>query len=106
MVVKGMLAADIAAGIVGDRHDQHRIDRRIGQLRGIERGVEVLHAGGVAAVGDDHHHLAALARFQVAGCQVNRVVERRAGFSLDQPQRMFQRRLVVGEVSCGTSPRN
>ena len=81
---EGMLAAQIAAGVIGDGHHQHGVNRGVGQLGGIERGVEILHAGGVPAIGDNHHHLAAVAHFQLPRRQEDGVIQGRAGFALDQ----------------------
>src|SRR5438128_2744349 len=62
---QSVLASDIPAGVVGNRHHQDRINDGVGERRAFHRGVKVLAAGGIAAVGDDHYHFSAIAALQV-----------------------------------------
>ena len=93
-----MLSADVAAGVVGDGHHQDGIDYGVGELRGFERAVEILRAGGVAAVGDDQDDLAAVVVFELSRSQPDRIVERRAGFRFQASQRALERGGVAREV--------
>src|SRR5262249_42469921 len=60
-----VLAADVAARVVSDRHHEDGVDDGVRQLRGLERGVKILDAGGVTAVGNDDNYLAPLAALEV-----------------------------------------
>src|SRR5260370_33820848 len=58
--------------------------------------MKVLDAGGVAAVGDQHHDVPALAALQFTGCQINSVIKRRAAFGFE---------LLQALIECGEAPR-
>ena len=72
---------------------------RIGQLRRFQRRVKILDAGGIAAVGDHHDDLPPLVILNLPRRQVNRIVQRRAGLTLQASERMFERRLVAREMA-------
>ena len=59
--------------------------------------MDILGAGGIAAVGDDDDDLAARARPQIARRQEDGVVERRTGVAVKRLQPGFQRPVIMGE---------
>ena len=95
---EGVLAADIAARVVGDGDDEDGIDNGVGELGGFDGAMEIGAAGGIAAVGDDHQDLAARAVFDVAGGEQNGVVERSSGFAMQRAQRTLDGGHVAREA--------
>ena len=84
--VQGVLAADIAAGVVGDRHDHDRIDHGVGQLRRFERRrgsrrVLVVSPPSVTTTITLRPWRGSRAR---CARQIDRVVQRRAGLAVQQ----------------------
>ena len=88
---QGVLAADIAAGFVGDGHDHNGVDDGVGQLRRFQRLVDVDLADGIAAIGDDHDYLASLAGFQPLGAEVYGIVHGGSGLAMEQLQAGIER---------------
>ena len=94
-----VLTADVAAGVVGNRHDHHRIDGGIGQLGGFERLVGSGLGVGVVAVGDDDNDFAACALFERPRAEEDGVEERRRALRNQVVEALFERQVVVREVA-------
>ena len=92
---QGVFAADIATGIVSDRHDDDGVDHGVGEFGGFERLVHGHLTDGIAAIGDYDDHFAAVAWLQPLGAEVDSVVHRGSGLAMHQFEAGIER-LEVG----------
>src|ERR1700761_8885747 len=81
-----MLTPDISACFVFDGHHNYGVKHGVRLLRSPKGVSEMLIAGGVSAIGDHDHHVAALSLCQSVASEVDRVVKRRTAIAMKTVQ--------------------